>query len=77
MKTIGRNKFVTLSAYLKKLKRSHTRNLEAHLKVLEQKQEIALKKKQITVNTQTQAVINKIEKQNKQTTHSGSGGPCL
>jgi hypothetical protein len=38
MKTVLRGKFIVLSTYLKKLGRSYTSNLTAHLKVLEQKE---------------------------------------
>jgi hypothetical protein len=36
MKMVLRGRFVTLSAYISKLKRSHTSNLTAHLYILEQ-----------------------------------------
>jgi hypothetical protein len=38
MKTVLRGKFIALSAFIKKLKRSHNSNLTAHLKALEQKE---------------------------------------
>jgi hypothetical protein len=39
MKSVLRGKFVEISAFLKKLDRSHTRNLAVHLKALEQQQQ--------------------------------------
>jgi hypothetical protein len=38
MKAVLRGKFIALSAYIKKLERSHTSNLTTHLKALEQKE---------------------------------------
>jgi hypothetical protein len=38
MKAVLRGKFIALSAPVKKLERSHTSNLAAHLNVLEQKE---------------------------------------
>jgi hypothetical protein len=38
MKAVLRGKFIALSAFIKKLKRSHISNLTAHLKALEQKE---------------------------------------
>ena len=38
MKAVLRGKFIALSAFIKKLERSHTSNLTAHLKALEQKE---------------------------------------
>ena len=39
MRDILIGKFIALTAYVKKLKRSHTSNLTAYLKVLEQQQQ--------------------------------------
>jgi hypothetical protein len=38
MKAVLRGKFIELSVFIKKLKRSHTNNLTAHLEALEQKE---------------------------------------
>jgi hypothetical protein len=38
MKELLRRKFIEMGAFIKKLERSHTSNLTAHLKALEQKQ---------------------------------------
>jgi hypothetical protein len=38
MKAVLRGKLIALRAFIKKLERSHTSNLIAHLKVLEQKE---------------------------------------
>ena len=38
MKAVLRGKFIVLSSFIKKLERSHTGNLTAHLKPLEQKE---------------------------------------
>ena len=38
MKAVLRGKFITLSALVKKLERSYTNNLTAHLRALEQKE---------------------------------------
>jgi hypothetical protein len=46
MKVVLRGKLIALSAYIKrkkKLEKSHTSNLTAHLKALEQKEEITPK----------------------------------
>ena len=40
MKAVLRGKFIVLSALVKKLERSYTSNLIAHLKALDQKKEI-------------------------------------
>ena len=37
MKTVLRQKFIALNAYIKKLEKSHTSELTEHLKTLEQK----------------------------------------
>lgn len=37
MKAVLRGTFITLSAFIKKLERSHTSNLTAHLRALEEK----------------------------------------
>ena len=44
MKAMLRRKFIALSALLKKLERSYTNNLTAHLKALEQKEANILKR---------------------------------
>ena len=47
MKVVLRGKLIALSAYIKrkkKLEKSHTSNLTAHLKALEQKEEIIPKR---------------------------------
>ena len=38
MKAVLREKFIALRAYIKKVEKSHTSDLTAHLKVLEQKE---------------------------------------
>jgi hypothetical protein len=38
MKAVLRGKFIALSAFIKKFERSHTSNIKAHLKALEQKE---------------------------------------
>ena len=38
MKAVLKGKFIALSAHIKKVEKSHTRNLTAHLKTLEQKE---------------------------------------
>ena len=38
VKTVLRGQHIVLSAYIKRLQRSHTNNLTAHMKALEQKQ---------------------------------------
>lgn len=44
MKTILREKFLALSAYIKMLKRSQASNLKVHLQTLEQKEVITIEK---------------------------------
>jgi hypothetical protein len=39
MKVVLRGKFIALSTFIKKSERSHTINLQAHLKALEQKKQ--------------------------------------
>ena len=39
MKAVLREKFIALNAYIKNMEKSHTSNLTAHLKALEQKEE--------------------------------------
>ena len=48
-----KRKFIVLSAYINKLKRSHTNNLRAHLKALKQKKQGTLKE-QKAGNNQTE-----------------------
>ena len=38
MKAVLKEKFIALSAYIKKIERSHTSNLTTHLKALEKKE---------------------------------------
>ena len=38
MKVVLRGKFIALSAYIKKVEKSHTRDLTAHFKAREQKE---------------------------------------
>jgi hypothetical protein len=51
MKAVLREKFIALSAFIKKLERSYTSNFTAHLKALEQKEANTLQK---STNSQTQ-----------------------
>jgi hypothetical protein len=50
MKVVLKAKFIALRAYIKDLERSHIRDLTAHLKALELKEEITLPKEYITRN---------------------------
>ena len=62
MKVVLRGKFIALSAFIKKFKRSHTsRNLKAHLKALEQKEANSLRGVEII---KLRAEINKTESKN-------------
>ena len=61
MKAVLRGKFIALSAHIKKVEKSHTSNLTAHLKALEQNEENRPKKIgwQELINLRTK--INQIE----------------
>jgi hypothetical protein len=54
-------KFIALSDFIKKLERSHTNNLTAHLKALEQKEANMLKRNRQQEIVKLGAKINQIE----------------
>ena len=56
-----RGKFIALSAFIRKLKRSHTSNLTAHLKALEQKEANAPKKRRQQEIVKVRDEINQLE----------------
>jgi hypothetical protein len=62
MKAVLRGKFITLSALVKKLERSYTNNLTAHLRALEQKEANSLKRIRNQEIVKLRAEINQIEK---------------
>ena len=61
MKAVLRGKFIALSAYIKKVEKSHTRDLTAHLKALEQKEADSLRRNRRQEIIKMRAEINKIE----------------
>ena len=61
MKTMLRGNFIALSALVKKLKRSYTSNLTAHLKVLEQKEAKTTNGSRCQEIVKLRAEINQIE----------------
>jgi hypothetical protein len=61
MKAVLRGKFITLSALVKKLERSYTNNLTAHLRALEQKEENSPKKSRRQEIVKLRGEINQIE----------------
>ena len=54
IKEVLRGNFIEFNAYIKKLERSHTSNLPAHLKALEQKRINHTQKEKVARNNQTQ-----------------------
>ena len=52
MKVVLRKKFIARSAFIRKLERSHTNNLTAHLKALEQQQQQQQQQQQRIKHTQ-------------------------
>ena len=58
-----RGKFITLSAHIKKVEKSHTSNLTAHLKSVEQNKADSPRNKQQEI-VKLRAEINKIETNN-------------
>ena len=61
MKIVLRGKFITLSALVKKLERSYTSNLTAHLRALEQKRSKYTKRSRWQEILKLRAGINQIE----------------
>ena len=61
MKAVLKGKFIALSAFIKKLERSHTSNLTAHLKALEQKEANTPKRSRQQEIIKLRININKIE----------------
>jgi hypothetical protein len=61
MKAVLRGKFIALSALVKKLERSYTKNLTAHLRALEQKEANSLKRSRRQKIVKLRAEINQIE----------------
>jgi hypothetical protein len=61
MKSVLREKFITLSNFIKKLERSHICNLTAHLKALEQKEAITPKRSIWQEIVKLRAEINQLE----------------
>jgi hypothetical protein len=69
-----RGKFIALSAFIRKLKRSHTSNLTAHLKALEQKEANTPKRSRGQEVIKLRAKINQI--QTKRTTQRINKTKC-
>ena len=61
MKAVLRGKFIALSALVKKLERSYTNNLTAHLRALEQKEANSPKRSRRQEIVKLRAEINQIE----------------
>jgi hypothetical protein len=61
MKAVLREKFIALSAMVKKLERSHTNNLTAHLRSLELKETNTPKRSRWQETVKLRAKINQIE----------------
>ena len=61
MKTVLRDKFIALNAYIKKLEIYHTSELTQHLKTLEQKEANSPKRTRCQEIIKLRAEINKIE----------------
>ena len=61
MKAVLRGKFIALSAYIKKLEKSHNSELIGHLKTLEQKEANSPKKTRWQEIIKVRVEINKIE----------------
>jgi hypothetical protein len=65
MKEVLRGKFIALSAFIKKLERSHTSNLTTHLKSLEQKVANIPKRSIRKRIVKLRAKFNQLETKNK------------
>jgi hypothetical protein len=61
MKAVLRGKFIALSALIKKLERSYTNNLTAHLRALEQKEASSPKRSRRQEIVKLRAEINQTE----------------
>ena len=61
MKAVLREMFIALSAYIKKVEKSHTSNFIAHLKALEQKEPNSPRRRKCQEIIKLMAEINKIE----------------
>ena len=61
IKVVLRGKFIALNALVKKLERSYTNNLTAHLRTLEQKETISPKRRRRQEIVKLRAEINQIE----------------
>ena len=61
MKELLRRKFIEMGAFIKKLERSHTSNLTAHVKALEQKEANIFKKSRRQKIVRLRAEINQLE----------------
>ena len=59
MKAVLRGKFIALNVYIKKLKKSHTRELTKHLKTLEQKEADSHKRNRLQEIIKLRAEISK------------------
>ena len=64
IKSVLRGKLIALSAQVKKLERSYTNNLTAHLKTLEQKEASSPKRSRRQEIVKIRAKINQIETKN-------------
>ena len=72
METVLRGKFITISAEIKKVEKSHTTDLRTHLKALEQKEADSSRRSKWQEIIKLRAEINKIET-NKQTKKQDKG----
>jgi hypothetical protein len=61
MKAALRGKFIVVNAFIKKLERSHTSNLTAHLKALEQIEANILKRNRQQEIVKLRAEVNHLE----------------
>jgi hypothetical protein len=61
MKEVLREKFIALCTFIKKLERSHTSKLTAHLKALEQKEANTPKRSRWQEIIKIRAEINQVE----------------
>jgi hypothetical protein len=61
MKAVLREKFIALSASKKKLERTHTSSLTAHLKALEQKEANTPKRSRLQEIIKLRTEINQVE----------------
>jgi hypothetical protein len=75
MKAVLRGKFIALSASIKKLERAYTSSLTAHLKVLEQKEANAPKRRSLQEIIKLSSEINQTEQKQlyKESTKPGAG----